>query len=154
MTDIEAIIRSLEIAPALILPLAREVPADRLRLRPKPEKWSPHEHACHLAVAEGLFASRIERILTEERPKIVPFNPAGPDVDDSLLGMDLEEALESYSTLRGKNVERLRGLRPGDWDREGEHPEYTRYSLKIMARHFALHDLAHAYRIEQACLAR
>jgi hypothetical protein len=154
MTDIEAVIRSLETAPALVLPLVREVPAARIKIRPKPEKWSAHEHACHLAVAEGLFASRIERILTEERPKIVPFNPASPDVDDSLLGMDLEEALESYSSLRAKNVERLGGLSPADWAREAEHPEYARYSLKILARHFALHDLFHAYRIEQAYLAR
>ncbi|HEY7679538.1 MAG TPA: hypothetical protein VIC04_03400 [Terriglobia bacterium] len=43
-------------------------------------------------------------------------------------------------------------LRPEDWERTAEHPEYTHYSVLIMFRHLALHDLFHAYRIEELLL--
>ncbi len=34
------------------------------------------------------------------------------------------------------------------------HPEYARYSVFIMFRHLALHDLMHAYSIEELLLKR
>lgn len=36
--------------------------------------------------------------------------------------------------------------------RTAEHQEYSHYSVLIMFRHVALHDLFHAYRIEELLL--
>jgi hypothetical protein len=49
-------------------------------------------------------------------------------------------------------VSRLRELGPGDWDRTAEHPEYNRYSIFILFRHFVMHDMFHSYRIEELAL--
>ena len=38
--------------------------------------------------------------------------------------------------------------------RTAEHPEYSHYSIFIMFRHLALHDLYHAYRIEERLLRK
>ena len=37
---------------------------------------------------------------------------------------------------------------PGAWDRPGQHPEYALYTIFGMARHVAVHDMLHGYRIE------
>ena len=40
------------------------------------------------------------------------------------------------------------------WEKTAEHDEYDHYSMYIMFRHLALHDLLHAYRIEEILLKK
>jgi hypothetical protein len=154
MNTPEAVITALENAPAIIVPLVREVPAENLKRRPQPEKWSAHEHACHLAEVHPLFFSRLERMLDESRPRITPYNPDEAMEKGALLKIDLEEALERFSNDRARLVELLKDLTEDDWLREAEHEEYDHYSVLIMFRHLALHDMLHAYRIEELLLKR
>ena len=43
-------------APSIVVPLVREVPEAILKRLPAPKRWSAHEHACHLAHAQGVRA--------------------------------------------------------------------------------------------------
>ncbi|MEJ7812832.1 MAG: DinB family protein [Gemmatimonadaceae bacterium] len=149
------IVEALARGPALIIPLVREVPPAVRTLRTRAGKWSAHEQACHLAVVEGLFATRLDAMLREDTPAITPYDP-GPDAlaDDTLLRMDLEESLDRWAHERARTADRLRGLAPADWERTARHPEYTHYSVRLMCRHFALHDMLHAYRIEEVLLKK
>ncbi len=149
-----AVNASLENAPALIVPLVREVPAALLKRRPAPGRWSAHEHACHLADVHALFFARLEQFMREARPRIASFDPAKALAPDALLGMDLDESLERFESDRRRLVARLRALAPGDWQRTAEHEEYAHYSLFIMFRHLALHDHLHAYRVEELLLKK
>ena len=152
MHEASSVIAALENAPAVILPLVREVPPAILKRRPKPGKWSAHEHACHLAVVHKLFFTRLDLMLSGPHPRITPYQPDRDEDEDHLLRMDLEEAMERFVKDRHRLVERVKGLRPDDWARTAEHPEYSHYSIFIMFRHVALHDLFHAYRIEELLL--
>ena len=154
MQNPEAIIAALENAPGIILPLVREVPAAVLKRRPKPGKWSAHEHACHLAVVHKIFFQRLDAMLSNPKPRITPYNPDQNEVEDHLLKMELDESLERFVADRRRLVETLMALRPEDWNRTAEHPEYSHYSIFIMLRHLALHDLFHAYRIEELLLKK
>jgi hypothetical protein len=136
------------------VPLVREIPSNLLKRRPAPGKWSAHEHACHLADVHSLFFSRLEQFVTEAKPRILAYNPDVALSPDALLEMDLEESLERFAHDRGRLVARLSELRTDDWDRTAEHEEYDHYSLFIMFRHLALHDLLHAYRIEELLLKK
>lgn len=147
-----AVIEALERAPSIVLPLVREVPPAILQRRPRPAKWSAHEHACHLAVVHRLFFERLDLMLANPRPVITPYLPDQADPDDMLLKMDLEESLAQYVDDRKRLVARLRHLNPEDWTRTAEHGEYNHYSVFIMFRHLALHDFLHAYRIEELLL--
>lgn len=154
MSNPEAIITILENAPALILPLVREVPEDVLKRRPQPEKWSAHEHACHLAEVHSLFFNRLELMLNEERPHLQMYNPDEAMEKGALLKVKLDEALERFARDRERLVELLKDLSEEDWLREAEHEEYDHYSVLIMFRHVALHDMLHAYRIEELLLKK
>ncbi len=151
--DLDALMVTLERGPALIIPLVREVPTANLKRRPAPEKWSAHEHACHLATVHGLFFERLDRMLGEDAPVITPYDP-GHEAPEMLMQMDLDGALARYAQERGEIVERLRPLTPAQWERTGRHPEYSRYSVFIMFRHLTLHDMLHAYRIEELMLKK
>jgi hypothetical protein len=154
MDSVSAVIDALERAPNVVVPLVREVPDTVLKRRPKPGKWSAHEHACHLAVVHGLFSQRLEDILTSPAPVITPYDPGTQDPDDALLRLDLDDSLDSFARDRVRLVKRLRELSPEDWRRTAEHAEYSHYSVLIMFRHLALHDFFHAYRIEELLLNR
>jgi uncharacterized damage-inducible protein DinB len=146
------IISALEAAPALITPLVRELPPGYVKRRPQPNKWSAHEHFCHLLDCHSLFFSRLEKIFSENEPLLTPFSP--DDEADALLNMDFEQAAERFARERADLGRRLRAFSPSDWERTARHPEYERYSLFIMFRHMALHDMLHAYRIEELALMK
>ena len=76
------------------------------------------------------------------------------DEEGALLKVDLEEAMDRFARDRRQLVERLKQLSPEDWRRTAEHAEYSHYSVFIMFRHVALHDMLHAYRIEELLLKR
>ena len=154
MNNPAAVIFALENAPALVVPLVREVPSEVLKRRPAPGRWSAHEHACHLADVHALFFARLEQFLAQERPRIEPFDPGTQRPDGELLGVELDEALARFAEDRRRLVARLRVLPPEIWRREADHGEYAHYSFLIMFRHLALHDCLHAYRVEELLLKK
>ncbi|MFN2529941.1 MAG: DinB family protein [Pyrinomonadaceae bacterium] len=155
MHDPESIITSLANAPAIIVPLVRDVPERFVRVRPYAGKWSAHEHACHLAEVHPLFFSRLEQMLSEPQARIRPYDPQRDMTShDALLEVDLDQALARFILDRNRLVEKLRRLSPDDWERTALHSEYAHYSIFGMFRHLALHDLLHAYRIEELLLKR
>ena len=125
-----------------------------LKRRPQPEKWSAHEHACHLAEVHPLFFTRLELMLNESRPHIKLYNPDEAMEQGALLKVDLDEALERFARDRERLVEQLKDLTEDEWQREALHEEYDHYSVLIMFRHVALHDMLHAYRIEELLLKK
>jgi hypothetical protein len=148
----EVVIAALERAPAIVVPLVREVPQAILKRRPRPGKWSAHEHACHLAAVHPRMLARLDLMLTDPSPRIKPYLPHLDEEDGAMLKVDLDGAMERFSNDRRQLVERLSRLSPEDWQRTAEHGEYTHYSVFIMFRHLAMHDMFHAYRIEELLL--
>ena len=154
MNNAESIVAALERAPAIVIPLVQEVSPAILKRRPKPKKWSAHEHACHLATIHPVMSARLDMMLTDPNARITPFFPSSEDEDGALLTVNLDEAMERFSADRQRLVQRLMGLSPEGWQRTAQHGEYTHYSVFIMFRHLALHDFLHAYRIEELLLKR
>ncbi len=153
-TEIQTIIIRLEDAPDLIVPLMRAMPAEKLKKRPAFGKWSVHEHICHLAEVDPLMMRRLDLILSENNPKIDSYDPGRDDDPDKLLKMDLDSAIDHFISNRRKTVHRLKELSEDDWKRPADHEEYSAYSVFIMMRHLAMHDMFHAYRIEEILLTR
>ena len=145
------VIERLARGPALLDGLLESVPAEDLKRRPAPGRWSAHENACHVAVMEPMWAERLERILTEDNPRIISYEPADDD-PDRLLRMDLQETMAGFAEQRGRFVARLRELPGTAWDRPATHTAHARYSVFLMCRHMTMHDGLHGYRIEESAL--
>src|SRR5262245_36252124 len=130
MLDTAAIIAALENAPGVLIPMVREIPEHLRRNRPAPEKWSAHEQMCHLADVNPLFSRRLDIILGESDPQIVPYFP-DPAEAKRWLQQDLEETMERFSRERERLCERLCSLTPAQWEKPVRHAEYARYSAYI-----------------------
>jgi hypothetical protein len=93
-------------------------------------------------------------MLNESHPRIKMYDPDEAMEEGALLKVDLDEALERFSRDRALLVEHLKDLTEDDWLRTAEHEEYAHYSVLIMFRHVALHDMLHTYRIEELLLKK
>ena len=151
-TTLQTVLASLERAPSLVREMVEEMAVELRKRRRQPEKWSLHEHACHLGVAQELFEQRLERMLAEDCPMLRPYLPHEDDDPNRLLAMDLDSTLRQFEAGRERLVERLHQLTGTAWQRRARHPEYARYDVYIMFRHLALHDMLHLYRMEELLL--
>jgi uncharacterized damage-inducible protein DinB len=152
--DTQTLIASLEAAPGIIIGLVNEVPPQNLKRRPSPNKWSAHEHACHISAGDALFMARLELMLAEPHPRIKSGEPSADEKAGSLLAVDLGEALNLYVRERARVVARLKELSPEDWQRTAEHEAFSHYSVHIMFRHLLIHEMFHAYRIDELMLKK
>ena len=152
--ETQTLITSLEGAPGIIIGLIREVPPQNLKRRPAPNKWSAHEHACHISIGQMTFLARLELMLSDPVPKIESMEPSPEEEAGSLLSVDLDEALGQYVQERATVVKRLKELSAEDWERTAEHEAFSHYSVYIMFRHLLIHEMLHAYRIDELMLKK
>ncbi|HUQ20764.1 MAG TPA: DinB family protein [Gemmatimonadaceae bacterium] len=154
MSDTARLISALQTAPGVIIPLIREVPAQILKRRPNPAKWSAYEHACHLAQSDAPFLARLDMILSTPDPHINAIVNSPEDEAGAMLEVDLDERLAAYARERVALVERLKKLSPDEWQKTAKHEAFDHYSVWIMFRHLLNHEMLHAYRIEELLLKK
>lgn len=152
MSDTANLISALETAPGVIIPLIREVPQQILKRRPNPGTWSAYENAIHLSQSDVAFRARLDLILSEPEPLIKTIENSAEDEAGAMLEVDLDESLERYVRERTALVERLRKLSPDEWQKTAVHEAFDHYSVFIMFRHLFVHEMHHAYLIEQLML--
>lgn len=129
-----------------VAPLAvvlRDTPAD-VRLRPRPETWSPLEYGCH--VRDVLLVQR-ERVLAARRTDRQSFDPMGrdervehdgyADQDPGAVARQLTDAAALFANVLGR-------LGAGDWERvvTYNYPQRLERSLRWVALH-TLHEVRH-----------
>jgi hypothetical protein len=93
-------------------------------------------------------------MLSDPAPYIRSVEPSPEEEAGSLLKIDLDEALDQYVRERSRLVKRLKELTVEEWQRKAEHEGYSHYSVLIMFRQLLLHEMLHAYRIEELMLKK
>ena len=154
MSDTATLISALETSPGVIIPLIREVPPWILKRRPSPATWSAYENAVHLSQSDASFRARLDLILSTPEPFIEVIENSAEDEAGAMLDVDLDESLERFARERATLVERLKQLSPDEWQKTAVHKAFDHYSVFIMFRHLYVHEMLHAYRIEQLLLKK
>ena len=93
-------------------------------------------------------------MLSDAEPYIKSMLPSAVEEAGSLLNTDLDEALDLYERERARLVERLKELSKAEWQRTAKHEAYSHYSVFIMLRDLLLHEMLHAYRIQELMLRK
>lgn len=96
MKETTTLISALQTAPGVIIPMIREVPAEILKRRPSPAKWSAYEHAVHLSQSDVAFRARLDLILSEPEPLIESIENSDEDEAGAMLEVDLDASLDLY----------------------------------------------------------
>jgi len=154
MDDTDVLIANLRSGPQIVTRLIREMPDGNLKRRPSEAKWSAHEHACHISTGEEVYLARLEKMLSEAEPHIEAMQPSADEEAGSLLERNLGKTLDGYVKQRALTVKRLEELSASDWQRTATHEAYSHYSVFIMFRDLFLHEMLHAFRIEELLLKK
>jgi hypothetical protein len=152
--EIESLLNELARGPAIVRQLIYEVPPEIRKRRPEPGIWSAHEHAVHLPAVQPIMMRRLEQMLAEPKAHIKSYEPSRDEPDDALLKLDLDTEMDRFGRDRAAMIERLRTLSSEQWSIAATHDEYRSYGVFIMFRHIWLHDLHHAYKIEDRLLRK
>ena len=154
LSEKSALIQGLKHSPLLLRELLGQISYEERKLHRIPDKWSIHEHACHLAQAEIMIYDRFQTFKFEPKPEFHPYLPGTTVADDELIHLDFDEQLDSFTLQRSKTVELLESFEDSIWEKAAIHPQYSQYSTHILLRHTLMHDHFHMYRIEELWLTR
>lgn len=138
--DAVAVVRGL---PAELAGLVDESD-ERLRARRAPEVWSPLEYVAHTGDAIGWYTRRIQRVLTEERAVLDPFDWDAYTAEQRYQERRLEQVLDSV----GKSCATFVGLLAdpaAGWEREGIGSDGQPRTVTQLA-HRAAHEACHHLR--------
>ncbi len=154
MNDISLLIDSLVNAPVILYNLAASIPNQQLKQRRIKNKWTIHEHICHLAEAEGMIHNRFQEFKNNPAPVFDAYLPESNIKTDQLLDLDLNVQMQRFKRVRGLTVDLVKSFNQLIWDRQAIHEEYDDYGAYILLRHVVMHDYFHMYRIEELWLTK
>ncbi len=117
-------------------------PEGAVRARPAADVWSPLEYGCHVRDVFGLFAERLQLMLTEDDPMFANWDPNVTaeaeryDLQDPVaVSADLERAAEVIA-------DRFASLTPEQLKRPGRRSDGATFSVESFAR-YEIHDPLH-----------
>lgn len=148
MLDLETLAALLEAQSRAIGLELQALPPDLCRWRPGAEDWCANETLGHLIEAERRgFNGRIRRILAEERPHLPGWNQVEVAQERRDAEQDPSALLEEFEALRADSLALVRGLRPDQLDRGGEHAEVGWVTVRDLLHEWQHHDRNHVKQI-------
>ena len=138
-----ALIQRYADGPSILEAALARVPAEAMKWRPAPGKWTVHEVIVHCGDSETNGSMRIRYLLGQEDALIVGYDQ---DRWANVLGYHdhpLEPALAAVRAVRANTLPLLRRLTEAQWRSTGRHTEHTSYGaekwLEIYAEHLEVH---------------
>lgn len=131
--------------PERIARMLADVDEDVARRRPLPEGWCVVEVVVHLSDVEPRYRARLERIVTEDAPRVPAIWPRS--MPDSLPL--LREALGNFRDERARTVARLSALAPQAWERPAHHVTLGTTTVRKQVQGLIAHDEEHLNQIVQ-----
>ena len=125
------------------------MPETRLDNRPIAGKWSAREHLAHLARYQEMFLSRMQRIRSEECPRLARYRAEDDPEWPQWMALPATEILKSLRSLRTQLVREAAGLSAEELSRIGIHPKFGEMTLGIWLEFFLLHEAHHLLSVMQ-----
>lgn len=116
-SEINAVLTALSDMPQQIAQIARGCSDQQLHRKPAVDAWSAQEILAHLRVCAEVWGRSIERMLSEDDPKIRYVSPRGWIKRTDYLQQGFRDSLQAFAQARVRLVETLRELKAIDWSR-------------------------------------
>ncbi len=133
--------------PDEIRSLSDGLTEELLKERPAEGKWSLHELALHLCETQDVFVERVARMLTEERPQIVPFEPDEARQNGLYFTENFTKRMKEFTVQRTTLVSLLQTLTDAQWKLEGRHPQMKHYTIEKAMESFMRHEEHHLHQM-------
>lgn len=145
---LEEAVAVLERTPAAVRALLDGAPETFVRATEGEGTWSPYDVVGHLVNGERTdWMGRARHILSGDARPFTPFDRTAQFRESE--GKSLQDLLDEFTELRGRNVAELVGLKlgGGDLERTGRHPDFGEVTLGQLLAAWVVHDLDHVAQI-------
>ncbi len=112
------------------------------RRRPRPTVWSPLEYACHVRDVFGIYAYRLDLMLSQDDPTFPNWDQDATAVADRYAEQDPATVREELTVGAEKLAAGFAAVPNGAWDRTGTRSDGARFTVESFARYF-IHDPVH-----------
>ena len=151
--ELRALLDRFALGPTALARVVASVPADLLRRRPAPGKWSVHHVVCHLADSEVFTGERIRRTLAEKAPRLMAWDQDAYADALAYEARDLDVELESFAALRRANHALLARVPRDAFARTATHSVTGPMTLRDLLAKDADHPFEHIAQIRRALAA-
>ncbi|HLT69947.1 MAG TPA: DinB family protein [Acidimicrobiales bacterium] len=127
-------------------------PRELLAARPRDDRWSALEYACHVRDVLRLFDGRMTRMLTEDEPRFTDWDPDRAAVEDRYGEEDPAGVAAAIVAAAAPVADRFDGVRGADWERIGVRSDGVAFSVANYGR-YLLHEGVHHLADAEAGLA-
>ena len=149
VTDIRPAVSLLEKTPIVYETLLRDLPADLLQWKPRPDRWSVSEVLAHLAHIEQVYSERVRRIMAENSPALQKYEQPGDSDAGAYSKGSAVEHLARFTAERRAIVAFLMSVPGSAGTRTAQHSELGAITLSQMLNEWASHDLGHLRQIAE-----
>lgn len=113
-----------------------------VRRRPRRDKWSPLEYACHVRDVHCLYIERLALMLAEDDPTFANWDQDETAVADRYNEQDPVTVSRELTEAAERLAESFAAVRPDQFGRTGTRSDGARFTVESFARYYA-HDPIH-----------
>ena len=111
--------------------------------RDGPEGWNTLEIMCHLRDFQAILMQRVQRMVNEDNPTIVPYDPHELLIKNDYAHQDLRAVYDDFLRTRADYIALVESLEEEQLWRPGIHPEDGDINVLTIVLHTILHDDDH-----------
>jgi hypothetical protein len=115
---------------------------DAARRRPRPDRWSPLEYACHVRDVHLLYRTRLDLMLTESDPSFPNWDQDETAISERYGEQDPTEVRVDLNRAAEGLAARFDGVTGDQWSRTGRRSDGAEFTVESFAR-YLLHDVVH-----------
>lgn len=119
-----------------------------LAYRPRSDAWSIREIILHLADTELVHGYRFRKMLAEDAPDLLGYDPGAWAAGAAYDRRDLRATIAAFRALRLANLDLLRSAGEAAFGRAGRHPRFGPVTVGQLFGHLVDHDLDHLRQLE------
>jgi hypothetical protein len=121
----------------------RQVLADRdPRPRPRPDRWSPLEYACHVRDVCRVYTERLRLMLTSDDPDYPNWDQDATAEADRYAEQDPATVAAELTAAAEHLAARFAEVGGAQWERTGNRGDGAHFTVDTFARYF-IHDPLH-----------
>jgi hypothetical protein len=139
----------LEQTPIIIEKIVWGANDEQLHWKPSMERWSISEVLAHLADAEVVFRTRIEKMVAEKNPPLASYDQNAAYASGKYSKERAKENLKLFCHERDRSLSALRYVPNAASGRTGQHEKIGPITIGNLMNEWAFHDLGHIKQIAE-----
>jgi DinB superfamily len=139
----------LEQTPIIIEKIVWGATDEQLHWKPSMERWSISEVLAHLADAEVVFRTRIEKMVADKNPPLASYDQNAAYASGKYSKERAKENLKLFCHERDRSLSALRYVPNAASGRTGQHEKIGPITIGHLMNEWAFHDLGHIKQIAE-----